>query len=101
MGKEEVKSKIREALERSPLRKKIEKLSLFGSYAKGGAKAESDVDVLVEFRAGATIGFFNLSELKNIMEQVLNKKVDLVTPDAISRYLKEGIINESELIYER
>lgn len=101
MGKQELKSKIREAIERGPLKESIEKLSLFGSYARDEAKTGSDVDLLIEFSPNAIIGFFALIELKEHIEKALGKPVDLLTPDAISRYLRKDILNESDLIYER
>ena len=101
MSKQEMKSKIRAAIENGPLKESIEKLSLFGSHARDEAGSESDVDLLVEFSPDAVIGFFLLAELQEHIEKALGKRVDLLTPDAISRYLKEDILKETELIYER
>lgn len=101
MGKQELKSKIRAAIEDGPLRESIERISLFGSYAKNEARADSDVDLLVEFSPDAVIGFFSLIDLKDHIEHALGKPVDLLTPDAISRYLREDILNQTDLIYER
>ena len=57
--------------------------SIFGSYATGEAKANSDIDLLVQF------------------EDALNKKVDLLTYNSIHPYLKRIILNEQKVIYEK
>ncbi|MBU1685323.1 nucleotidyltransferase domain-containing protein [Patescibacteria group bacterium] len=101
MGKQELKSKIRTAIEEGPLKESIEKISLFGSYAKDSAKVDSDVDLLVEFSPDAVIGFFSLIDLKEHIEKAVGKPIDLLTPDAISKYLKKDIMSQSDLIYER
>ena len=49
MSKEEIKQKIKEAVEKDPLRENIQSVSLFGSYVHGDFKDDSDVDVLIEF----------------------------------------------------
>ena len=58
MSKQEIMQKIKEAIEKDPLKKDIQKVSLFGSQIHGDAKEDSDVDVLIEFTPTAKIGFF-------------------------------------------
>jgi hypothetical protein len=101
MSKQELKSKIREAIEKGPLKESIERLSLFGSYNREEARSGSDVDLLVEFSPDSLIGYFSLIELKDYMEREIGLPVDIVTPDSISQYLKEEIIDNADLIYER
>lgn len=55
----------------------IKKLSLFGSYADGNAKDDSDIDMLVEFFA-PNVSLFMLSDLKDEMKSKLKKEVDLI-----------------------
>lgn len=69
----EIKSSIFDIAARYP----IKKLSLFGSYAFGNPKEDSDVDMLVEFIA-PNISLFMLSEIKEEIESRLKKRVDLI-----------------------
>ncbi len=68
-------------------------MSLFGSVAKNTAKKKSDVDLLVEF--DRTIGLFEFARLKIYLEELLGRKVDLVTPEALRKELRESIIQEA------
>ena len=69
----------------------VSKLDLFGSYARGEASAESDVDLLVEFEDGYTPSFLavdGFAALHQALEVVFNSRVDLLTyasvePDTI------------------
>ena len=69
----------------------VKKIGVFGSYAKGKESKKSDVDILVEFSEPIGWEFF---DLKEFLETILNKKVDLVTVNAIKPQLKEKILNE-------
>lgn len=101
MNKQEIKQKIKEAVEKDPLRDSIQKVSIFGSYIHDDFKNDSDVDVLIEFAPTASIGFFELAHIKRNMEQYTDKEVDLLTPEAISKHFREEVLRESELIYEK
>lgn len=101
MNKQELKQKIREAVEKDPLRDNIKRVSLFGSYIHGDFKNNSDVDVLIEFIPMANIGFFELAHIKRNMEKYAKKEVDLLTPEAISKYFREEVLKESETVYEK
>ena len=70
---------------------KVKEIGVFGSYAAGEESEESDVDILVEFCENIGWEFF---DLKEYLEELLDKKVDLVTVRAIKRQLKDTIINE-------
>ncbi len=69
----EIKSSVIDIAAKYP----IKKLSLFGSYAHGNAKEDSDIDMLVEFFA-PNISLFILSEIKEEIESRLKKEVDLI-----------------------
>ena len=77
------------------IRKKfgVESLALFGSVARGEAKAGSDLDVLVTFTT--TPGMFGFLDLKEYLEQLLSCPVDLVTEKALKRQLREKILREA------
>lgn len=73
----------------------VQSIGVFGSVARGEAGPDSDVDVLVTYRPGATPGLFKFVELQQHLEQVLGHKVDLATPDALHPRLKDRILAEA------
>lgn len=101
MSKQEIKQKIKEAVENDPLRNNIQRVSIFGSYIHEDFKNDSDVDILIEFTPTANIGFFKLAQIKRNMEKHADKEVDLLTPEAISKHFREEVLKEAETIYEK
>lgn len=69
----------------------VKKIGVFGSYTKGKEGTESDIDILVEF--DGPIGW-DFVELKDFLENILNKKVDLVSIKALKSQIKDNILNE-------
>lgn len=76
----------------------VVRLSLFGSYARGGATDQSDVDLLVEF--GNRKSLLDLIAVEKQMSAALGRKVDLLTPEAISPHLRESITHSLRVLYE-
>ncbi len=76
----------------------IRKLAFFGSVLRDDFRPDSDVDVLVEFEPGHVpgLGFFTIeTELSNL----LGRKVDLNTPNFLSRYFRDQVMTEAEVQY--
>ncbi|NVM53507.1 MAG: nucleotidyltransferase family protein [Candidatus Helarchaeota archaeon] len=73
------------------------KIAIFGSYASGKAKPESDIDILVEFKEIKSL--LDLVKIERELSEELTIKVDLLTEKSISPYLIEGIKKELEVIY--
>ena len=73
----------------------VKYIRVFGSIARGDADAGSDVDVLVEFNPEAHIGLFEFSRLRHELSQLFECDVDLVTPDALHKLMKEEILKEA------
>jgi predicted nucleotidyltransferase len=71
---------------------KVKKIGIFGSYVRGEESKESDVDILVEFYESPGWEFFDLNEY---LEEILDKKVDLVTIKALKPQLKDKILKEA------
>lgn len=65
----------------------VKALFIFGSFARGEASTRSDIDVLVDF-SSQEIGMFEFVKLKNFLEQILKRNVDLVTRDALKDWIK-------------
>lgn len=68
---------------------KAKLIGIFGSYARGEAKEESDIDILVEFQKGATL--LDLVGLGNFLEERLRHKVDVVSHRAVRQELRSHI----------
>jgi|SRR3989344_7833002 len=97
--KQLIKNKINKNIEKikpiilSILRKyKIKKAGIFGSYVRGDQKKGSDIDILVKYPIG--MGGFKFVAMAQELEDKLEKKIDLVTYDYISPYLKKYILEE-------
>jgi predicted nucleotidyltransferase len=73
----------------------VKDIRLFGSVARGEAGVGSDVDLLVEFEPSAHTGMFEFSRLRRDLSRLLGCEVDLATPDALHRMLKEDILREA------
>lgn len=99
--KEKLKQKIRKAIENSDFQKDIQKVSLFGSYAYGAPRPDSDVDLLVEFVPTARFGLFRYAGIQHYFEDTLQKKVDMTTPTALSKYIRNEVISLAEPIYAK
>ncbi len=75
----------------------VRRLGLFGSYARGDQNENSDIDILVEFSSGKK-NFDNFINLAFLLEEIFHKKVELVTVESLSPYLKPYIMKEVEYI---
>lgn len=73
----------------------VQEIGLFGSYAKNTATPESDIDFLIEFKQGKK-SLFNLVYLGDYLEKLFDKKVDIVTPQGLSKYIGKYILAETE-----
>jgi len=77
----------------------IRRLSLFGSVLRDDFGPDSDVDVLVEFEPGHTPGF-GFVALERELSQLLGRRVDLNTPQSLSRYFRDRALSEAETCYD-
>jgi predicted nucleotidyltransferase len=81
-------------------RRGIRRLSLFGSVLKGTARPDSDVDLLVEFEPDAVPGLLGLAAIELELSQLLGgRRVDLRTPQELSRYFREEVMRTAEVQY--
>jgi predicted nucleotidyltransferase len=80
--------------------KPVNRAFLFGSYARDEASETSDVDILVELDYSQHIGLSFLN-MKYDLEEKLHKKIDLVSSNAVSKYILPFIEKDKRLIYER
>ncbi len=71
---------------------KAEVIGIFGSYARGEEKEESDIDVLVRFAEGATL--FDLVGLGDYLEDLFGVPVDVVSERALHPMMKDDVLKE-------
>ena len=71
----------------------VKSLALFGSLARGEERADSDVDLLVEF--AHPVGFFTFLALKEFLETALQRKVDLVTHNALRKEFRDEVLKKA------
>lgn len=76
------------------------KAYLFGSFVRGDAYDQSDIDILVDLDYSQKIGL-QFIQMRIDLEKLLNSKVDLVSSNGLSKYIKPIIDSEKQLIYAR
>jgi uncharacterized protein len=77
----------------------IRRLSLFGSTLRGTRRAESDIDLLVEFEPGRTPGLIGLAAIEAELSEIGGVRVDLRTPDDLSPYFRAEVEATAEVQY--
>lgn len=78
----------------------IRRLSVFGSVLREDFGPESDVDVLVEFEPARTPGLLGVARMElELSELFAGRKVDLRTPEDLSRYFRQEVLDTAEVQY--
>ncbi|MCK5720934.1 MAG: nucleotidyltransferase family protein [Gammaproteobacteria bacterium] len=77
----------------------ITKLSLFGSALRSDFKEDSDIDLLVEFDSNHIPGLIRLAGMEIELTEILGRKVDLRTPQDLSRYFRQEVVDTAEVQY--
>lgn len=75
------------------------RLSFFGSVLREDFGPSSDIDVLVEFEQNHVPGFIRLAEMEIALSGILGHKVDLRTPEELSRYFRQETLDSAEVQY--
>ncbi|MFZ5966933.1 MAG: nucleotidyltransferase family protein [Bacillota bacterium] len=88
----ELKDK-REMIMNTALRFGVNKVKIFGSVARGEETSNSDIDLLVNCDEKCSL--FDLISLKNELEEILGRKVDIVTEESIHWYIRDKVIQEA------
>ena len=77
----------------------ITSLALFGSVLREDFRPDSDIDVLVEITAGHTPGLLKLASIERELSPLLaNRKIDLRTPQDLSRHFRDRVLNEAVVL---
>lgn len=96
MSSTDIKRSLAEYFRQQP----VERVWLFGSYARGEEREDSDVDLLVDLDPTQSVGlrFFGMwSEI----ERLLGRNVDLVTENGLDDYARESVNRDKIIVYER
>ncbi len=90
---EEIKQTISNHKKELEQKYKVKSIAIFGSYVRGEQTPQSDVDILVEFKEPVGFLFIHLADF---LEEILETKVDLLTPEAIKpnrrKYIMEKLV---------
>jgi len=92
--KEEIKEKIISVL----VKHGIKRILVFGSYARNEATPKSDLDLIVDFPEGTSLLDHVGIEIE--LSEALNMKIDLLSRNGISPYIKDHMLKEAIVIYE-
>lgn len=79
----------------------ILRLSIFGSALRDDFGPDSDVDFLVEFEPGQTPGLIRLAGMELELSQMIQRKADLRTPNDLSRYFRDEVLQNAVLQYDQ
>ncbi len=77
----------------------IQCLSLFSSVLRDDFTPKSDIDVLVEFKPGRTPGLAFFGRIPNDLSEILGRQIDLNTPQCLSPYFRQKVLEEAKIIY--
>ncbi|MDI6735185.1 MAG: nucleotidyltransferase family protein [bacterium] len=78
----------------------VQKAAIFGSFVRDEQRPDSDLDILVEFKDKENKTLFDLVGLELDLQELLNRKVDVLTYRSIHPLLKDYIIEEQQVFYE-
>ena len=92
---EKVESLIKSHMDELSTRFHVRNIGVFGSFSRGEETGSSDVDILVEFSEPVGWEFF---DLKEYLEGILGRPVDLVTRNALKRQIKDSILEEVRMV---
>jgi predicted nucleotidyltransferase len=97
MAGQTLKKKIKESIVSILTRYDVERIAIFGSYARGEAGANSDIDILVRFARPKSL--LQIVQIEDEIRKSIHVKVDLVTDKAVSPYLADMIHRDEVVIY--
>lgn len=90
----EIKNKIASVQDKLKTEFEISEIGIFGSYVRGEARDDSDLDILISLKPEHKVGLIKFNLLKGFLSDLLNIKIDLVLKDGIKPALKPNILNE-------
>lgn len=92
----EIKEQIGPVLKKYP----ISYAGVFGSFARGEEKSESDVDIMIRLKPNNTFSLFDLIGVESELAKKIGRKVDLATEKSIGKYIKSSVFHDLRPVYE-
>jgi len=86
---------VRELCERY----RVRELAIFGSALQGNYGPESDLDLLVEFKPDAEVGFLALARLQRELSELLGVRVDVVPKNGLKPAIRDHVLQEAQVVY--
>jgi predicted nucleotidyltransferase len=78
----------------------IREMAIFGSATRVNFEpSSSDIDIVVDFKPGTPIGYFELFEIQEALESVFNRKVGLVSRRGLNKHIRDEVLPSREIIY--
>jgi hypothetical protein len=79
----------------------IKRLALFGSVLRDNFRADSDIDIIVEFKPDKRVGMLTMARIERELSLIFGgRKVDLRTPAELSRYFRDDVMQKAESCYD-
>ena len=75
----------------------VKRIGIFGSFVRGEQGPDSDLDFMVEYFPGQK-NFDNFMNLAFLLEDTFQRKIDLITPESISKYIYPQVLEEIEYV---
>jgi uncharacterized protein len=82
-------------------RHRVHRLSVFGSAGRNEFQADSDIDLLVEFDAQASIGLIEYARTRQELQDLLGREIDLVTKHSLRPELRDSILATAAVLYAK
>jgi len=77
----------------------VQELYVFGSASRGDMRPESDIGILVDFKPGARIGLVKFASLNEDLQDLVGRRVDLVTRTGLKPRVFPHVLGEAQLVY--
>jgi uncharacterized protein len=77
----------------------VQELAVFGSAARGEMRADSDIDLLVEFLPDAEVDLVDHAGLMLDLSDLLDRKVDLVSKNGLKPLIRDSVLGQARLLY--
>ena len=76
-------------------------MGIFGSFVRGEQRKKSDIDILIKFKEDSKMTLLDVIRIEREFKKIFKRKVDLLTDGALSKYIKDEVLNSIEVIYEK
>jgi predicted nucleotidyltransferase len=77
----------------------VRRLSLFGSVLREDFRADSDIDVLVQFEPQVRVSFLTLGKMQRELSAIFQRPVDLVPQDGLKPVIRESVLSSAQEVY--